>query len=104
MTEAIEQWQEFRRAREAGLTEPRGRLTLTGFHWLPETPTELGALPGRWSTDGEDVFLDASPQDRLTVDGGHRPMAARAERWPRQASALIDLATADILDAGQFLL
>jgi uncharacterized protein len=69
MTEGIEQWQEFRRAREAELTQPRGWLTLTGFHWLPETPTELGSLPGRWSTDGEDAFLDASPPDGLTVDG-----------------------------------
>ena len=70
MTEGIEQWQEFRRAREAELTQPRGWLTLTGFHWLPKTPTELGGLPGRWSTDGEDAFLDASPPDGLTVDGG----------------------------------
>ena len=69
MTEGIERWQEFRRAREAELTQPRGWLTLTGFHWLPETPTELGSLPGRWSTDGEDAFLDASPPDGLTVDG-----------------------------------
>ena len=70
MTEGIEQWQEFRRAREAELTQPRGWLTLTGFHWLPKTPTELGGLPGRWSTDGEEAFLDASPPDGLTVDGG----------------------------------
>ena len=70
MTEGIEQWQEFRRAREAELTQSRGWLTLTGFHWLPKTPTELGGLPGRWSTDGEDAFLDASPPDGLTVDGG----------------------------------
>ena len=46
MTEGIEQWQEFRRAREAELTQPRGWLTLTGFHWLPKTPTELGASRG----------------------------------------------------------
>ena len=70
MTEGIEQWQEFRRAREAELTRPRGWLTLTGFHWLPKTPTELGGLPGRWVNDGEDAFLDASPPDGLTVDGG----------------------------------
>ena len=76
MTEGLEQWQEFRRAREAELTQPRGWLTLTGFHWLPETPTELGGLPGRWSTDGEDAFLDAHPEfvlltQREAVDGGH---------------------------------
>ncbi|MDO5500153.1 MAG: DUF1684 domain-containing protein [Propionibacteriaceae bacterium] len=69
MTEAIEQWQEFRRAREADLAQPRGWLTLTGFHWLPAEPTVLPGLPGRWSTDGEDAFLDARAEDGLTVDG-----------------------------------
>lgn len=69
MSDGIEQWQEFRRDRHAELIRPGGWLTITGFHWLPEIPTELGGLPGRWSTDGEQAFLDASPQDGLIVDG-----------------------------------
>ena len=69
MTAEIERWREFRRTREAELTRPHGWLTLTGFHWLTETPTEVDGLPGRWSTDGDDAFLDASPKDGLTVDG-----------------------------------
>lgn len=69
MSDGIEQWQEFRRDRHTELTRPGGWLTITGFHWLPEIPTELEGLPGRWSTDGEQAFLDASPQDGLIVDG-----------------------------------
>ncbi|WP_432559887.1 DUF1684 domain-containing protein [Granulicoccus sp. GXG6511] len=69
MTEAIEQWQEFRRTREAELAQPRGWLTLSGFEWLSETPTEFDGLPGRWSTDGTDAFLDATATDGLTENG-----------------------------------
>ncbi len=84
MTEGIEQWREFRRAREAELTQPRGWLTLTGFHWLPETPTTLGDLPGRWSTDGQDAFLDAAPQDGLSVDGA--PVDGRSRKTVAETS------------------
>lgn len=69
MTEAIEQWQDFREAREAELVQPRGWLTLTGFHWLSDTPTEFPNVPGRWSTDGEDAVLEATPEDGLTEGG-----------------------------------
>src|ERR1700742_2919129 len=98
MTEGLEQWQEFRRAREAELTQPRGWLTLTGFHWLPKTPTELGGLPGRWSTDGEGALLDPSAPAGLTVDGepvngrSRRPVAETSlARWAELGDTEIEL-------------
>lgn len=69
MTDAYEQWQEFRRARETELTQPRGWLTLRAFEWLTETPTEFPGLPGRWSTDGTDAFLDATAADEIIENG-----------------------------------
>lgn len=69
MSGAIEQWQEFRRAREAELAQPRGWLTLTGFHWLSDAPAEFPGVPGRWSTDGREAWVDATAEDGLTEDG-----------------------------------
>ncbi len=66
---AVSDWQEFRAKREAELASPFGWLTLTGFHWLSPEPEEVSGLPGRWSTDGTDAFLDATAADGLVVDG-----------------------------------
>ncbi|PFG65479.1 hypothetical protein B0O41_0244 [Propionibacteriaceae bacterium ES.041] len=74
--QAKQDWLDFRRAREDELRRPYGWLTLQAFHWLPETPTELPGLPGRWSTDGEQAFCDADPGDQLVADG--EPLAGRS--------------------------
>lgn len=66
---AESKWQEFRARREAELASPFGWLTLTGFEWLPTEPTALPGLPGLWSTDGQDAFVDAVASDELMVDG-----------------------------------
>lgn len=85
-TAAEAAWQEFRTARETELAQPRGWLTLTGFHWLPETPSELPGLPGHWSTDGDEAFLDATPADGLVVDG--QPVDGRSTKTVAETSRL----------------
>ena len=69
MSDRKQAWQEFRKAREDELAQPHGWLTLQGFHWVPDQPAALEGLPGIWSTDGTDAFIEASPADGLTVDG-----------------------------------
>lgn len=44
-------FQMFRAARDAELTEPYGWLTLLGFHWLPTEASPLPGLSGRWWAD-----------------------------------------------------
>lgn len=77
-------WQEFRARREAELASEYGWLTLTGFHWLPSEPSELAGVPGLWSTDGTDAFVDATPGDELIVDGA--PVDGRSTRTVAETS------------------
>lgn len=65
----VHAWHEFRRAREAELRQPHGWLTLQGFHWLPETPTPLEGVPGRWWSDGEHAHVEAAAGDGLREGG-----------------------------------
>lgn len=69
MGDAQQQWQDFRKKREAELQQEHGWLALAGFHWLPTTPTILEGLPGVWSCDNDNAYLDAEATDELVVDG-----------------------------------
>ncbi|MFV0460692.1 MAG: DUF1684 domain-containing protein [Actinomycetales bacterium] len=64
-----EQWRDFRRARHAELAEPFGWLCLTGFHWLPQDPSPLPGLPGRWSADAARARVEAEAGELLMLDG-----------------------------------
>jgi len=61
----------FRAEREAELVEPYGWLTLSGYHWLDETPTALPGLPGRWWRDADQGVghVSATLDDGLTHSG-----------------------------------
>lgn len=71
MDDALVEFAQFRRAREAELTEPYGWLTLRGFQWLPSTPAELPGLPGLWWADADQssAHLTAGSSDGLLRDG-----------------------------------
>lgn len=77
-------WRAFRAAREAELVQPYGWLTLQGFHWLPERPSTLAGLPGRWWTDGQEAFLEATAADGLGAEG--RMMAGRSAKTVAETS------------------
>ena len=71
-----QRWGRFRTNRNEALAEDHGWLTLTSFHWLPETPTAFEHIPGYWSVHEGKVVLSASAADGLslvassaTVDG-----------------------------------
>ena len=64
-----EQWEQWRRRREAGLRNPLGWLSLVGLHWLGPLPSEVDTVPGRWSVDGDVVLLTTTAEDGLTIDG-----------------------------------
>lgn len=82
--DAVQQWQKFRDARIAELTQPHGWLTLLGFHWLPESPELLDGLPGVWSTDGTNAYLDAEAADELVVDS--EPVEGRSMKTVAETS------------------
>lgn len=70
MTTAIqtaeELWRRFRTARDTGLAEDHGWLTLTSFQWLSDEPAAVEIVPGLWSSTGEAASLTAQAPDGLT--------------------------------------
>ena len=67
-------WEVFRQRREADLKQDHGWLSLTGFHWLPDSPAALGTLPGLWSATGGQAALAARPGDGLAFVETGRPV------------------------------
>lgn len=68
-TPFTDDWRRWHDAREDGLREPLGWLSLAGLHWLTDSPERLDGLPGTWWVTDEKVFITAQPADRLDVDG-----------------------------------
>ena len=94
-------WQEWHSARERDLATPHGWLSLTSFHWLPEAPTQLEGLPGRFSVVDGQAVLEASVEDgyrvrenRLPVDGIVRAQVAEARslEWLIRGDVVVELA------------
>ena len=48
MPEVLDQWHQFRSARNAELAQEHGWLTLTSLQWLPEQPSPVEIVPGLW--------------------------------------------------------
>ncbi|WP_026925728.1 DUF1684 domain-containing protein [Granulicoccus phenolivorans] len=73
LMQAPPEWLQFRRDRDAQLTEPYGWLTISSFHWVPEGPAALPGLPGWWSLEGPNAVVAANAEDGWFVvpeDGG----------------------------------
>ncbi|GEM34022.1 hypothetical protein NN3_50290 [Nocardia neocaledoniensis NBRC 108232] len=68
-TTFLDDWRRWHDAREDGLRDPLGWLSLTALHWLTDSPDQLDGLPGTWWVTDEKVFITAKPGDRLDVDG-----------------------------------
>ncbi|SDO92955.1 hypothetical protein SAMN04515671_2388 [Nakamurella panacisegetis] len=62
-------WQEWHSARERALATPHGWLSLTSFHWLPDVPSALDGLPGRFHSAHGHAVLQASADDGYRVRG-----------------------------------
>lgn len=56
-----EEWQRWRAARQASLSNPDGWLSLIALHWLGDQPTALGEVPGLWHVDGDTVVHTGTP-------------------------------------------
>lgn len=72
-------WDQFRAERWEGLAAPYGWLSLTGLHWLTESPTALTdadgtALPGRWFTQNGAAVLEANAADGWTLVADGTPV------------------------------
>ncbi|MFE0376845.1 DUF1684 domain-containing protein [Streptomyces inhibens] len=71
---ALQEWQDWRAQRVAGVSQPYGPLALAGTHWLADRPDgRIEGLPGLWTEEGDAVVLRADADEGLTVDG--RPAA-----------------------------
>lgn len=107
MTAAVQtyetEWLEWRAAREQTLATPHGWLSLTSFSWLPDRPTELDGLPGRFSVSNGHAVLQASVDDGyyvradgddIPVDGEVRAEVAEAKslEWLVLGEVVIELA------------
>ncbi|MFD3747570.1 DUF1684 domain-containing protein [Nocardia sp. NPDC058633] len=68
-TTFADDWSRWHQAREDGLRDPLGWLSLAALHWLTDSPTRLDGVPGTWWVTDEKVFITAQPADRLDVDG-----------------------------------
>lgn len=62
-----QRWERFRAGRNSALAAPHGWLTLTAFHWLPESPAALPGIPGLWSVQGTTAHLTATAADHLMM-------------------------------------
>lgn len=67
-------WQRWHAAREERLVSPYGFLSITGLHWLDETPQRIAGVPGAWSVGADGVAVDLAAGEALTLDG--RDLAA----------------------------
>jgi uncharacterized protein len=63
------EWQAFRQAREARLTAPHGFLSITGLHWLDDTPRRYDGVPGAWWVGDDGVEVELGAGESLTLDG-----------------------------------
>lgn len=100
-SELHDAWARWHDVREAELATNHGWLSLTGFHWLPDTPTALDGLPGSWSAGDGWARLTAAAVDGLTtVETGGEPVdgtitASVAEAgslsWVRHGDRLVEL-------------
>lgn len=59
----LQQWQHWRRERAAAATAPHGLASVTGTHWLDDTPQRIIGLPGTWTV------ADAAAVEARTATG-----------------------------------
>lgn len=60
----------WRRMRDEGLAVEFGWLTLSSFHWLPESAASLEVVPGLWYADAEGAHAVFEVQDAVTDPDG----------------------------------
>ena len=96
-------WDAWHRDRETALATPHGWLSLTGFHWLPESaapPSVLPGLPGRWRADAHGASVSADVGDGLTLVADGAPVEgtisatvpeAGSLGWVRHGDRLVEL-------------
>lgn len=96
-------WTRWHNVRDAELRIEYGWLSITAFHWLPETPTTLPGLPGRWHSRDGWAHLTATGNDALVpadAAAGGPPVqgsvAARVDEagstiWVRHGDRVVEL-------------
>ena len=90
-------WQEWHAARERDLATPHGWLSLTSFHWLPDAPTALPGLPGRFSVQEGQAVLQASAADGYAIaDGSGALVDGTVRATVAEAKSLVWLELGDV--------
>jgi len=64
------EWAAWHAAREESFRDPHGWVSITALHWLTGTPTVLDGVPGRWSTHGATVRIQATAADGIALPDG----------------------------------
>ncbi len=65
-------WREWHRDREGVLAEPHGWLSITGLHWLTDSPQRFDGVPGQWHEEDGAAVVTVSPGEELAVAGTER--------------------------------
>ncbi|OEJ27609.1 hypothetical protein AS594_27125 [Streptomyces agglomeratus] len=69
-TDPRQDWNDWHQQRTGTVSAPYGPLSLTGTHWLADYPEgRIPGVPGRWTAEGDEVVLTASPEDGISLDG-----------------------------------
>jgi uncharacterized protein len=91
-------WQEWHSARERELATPHGWLSLTSFHWLPDAPTALPGLPGRYGVQDGQAVLTATAADGYTLaDGSAAVVDGTVRATVAEAKSLVWLTLGDVV-------
>jgi uncharacterized protein len=64
----LNEWHEWRRAREERLRSPHGWLAITAIHWLTDTPEGFDDVPGEWRGDERGATVTLGPDEALGWD------------------------------------
>ncbi|WP_080792489.1 DUF1684 domain-containing protein [Corynebacterium pacaense] len=65
----LEDWESWRRDKEAGRRSPTGFFAVTGLYWLSDLPVEVPGLPGTWSATADVVSADLGTAELVDGEG-----------------------------------
>lgn len=93
--EARSRHEDFRTAREQGLAEPHGWLSVAGLTWIGDEGVMVDGFPGTWWRDGEDLHVEFSPDTGVALGGV--PLGGRHTVRLRDEEADTSLALGDVV-------
>jgi len=70
MTNAPQNWLDWKQSRNRVFSNPTGFLAITDLVWLTKDPQEIGGISGSWYADGTSVYVIDSSSGEHSWDIG----------------------------------